>query len=521
MPQSSLAFTPWDWAVVAAYVLALALAGWWSSRGPIRTTDDYFLAGHRVPVWLVAISVLSTTQSAATFLGGPDYGYRGDYSYVASFFGALFAAFLVARFLIPRFYAMGAATVYELLDVRYGPRAKRAAAAMYLVGRVFASGARLYLAAIAISMMIFLELSPANIIISSFILLAFGLVFTFVGGLKSVIWSDLVQVIIYVGAAILTLIFLLSLIPASLPEIIAGLEQTPDGKDKLQLFNLSTSFAEPFSLLAIFTGVTLLYAGNFGLDQDTTQRLLACHDAKEGKRALYASVLIAIPVVALFVTIGQLLYVFYDRPDLMGAGQNVTRASEFSGEKITVFMSFILSQIPPGLRGLVTVGVIAAAAINSGINSMASVFIEDFYRPWRNRKSATTESHFLTASKIAMISMGLLMFGMSILCYYWQRYADTPLLEFALSVMTFAYSGLLGVYITAVFTKRGSEASVIAALAVGFLTILMFQPYMIDALGLPSDMKGISFPWQLCLGTALAFLTCMVGNRPALEKEPQ
>ena len=129
-------------------------------------------------------------------------------------------------------------------------------------------------------MMIFLELSPVNIVISSFILLAFGLIFTFVGGLKSVIWSDLVQVIIYVGAAILTLVFLLSLIPASAPEIWAGLAKTPEGTNKLQLFNMSTSLAEPFSLLAIFTGVTLLYAGNFGLDQDTTQRLLACHDAK-------------------------------------------------------------------------------------------------------------------------------------------------------------------------------------------------------------------------------------------------
>jgi solute:Na+ symporter, SSS family len=111
-----------------------------------------------------------------------------------------------------------------------------------------------------------------------------------------------------------------------------------------------------------------------------------------------------------------------------------------------------------------------------------------------------------------MIVMGILMFAMSVVCYFWQRYANTPLLEFALSVMTFAYSGLLGVYITAVFTQRGSQTSVLAALAVGFVTILMFQGYVIDALGLPVAMKAIAFPWQLCIGTALSTFVCLLGK---------
>src|SRR3954462_12664026 len=130
-------FTALDWGVVGAYVALLALAGWLATRRQ-RGAEDYFLAGHRVPVWLVAISVLSTTQSAATFLGAPDYGYRGDYSYLTSYIGPLIAASLIARFLIPRFYAEGVTTVYELLANRYDIRAMRAAGAMYLVGRIFA-----------------------------------------------------------------------------------------------------------------------------------------------------------------------------------------------------------------------------------------------------------------------------------------------------------------------------------------------------------------------------------------------
>jgi solute:Na+ symporter, SSS family len=464
-----ISFTPIDWAILGIYLAILTGTAIWSSRGTTTTTKDYFLAGNAMPAWLIAISVLSTTQSAATFLGGPDFGYRGDYTYLTSFAGALVAALIVSWVLLPRFYAIGATTVYELLEVRFGTLAKRAAGLFYLIGRVFAAGARLYMAAIAVAMVVFLRVEAGTISLAAFMLLALGIVFTFVGGLKSVVWSDLVQVVIYVGAAIFTLFFILNLIPSSLDQILAGLARPPEGPNKLNLVNTSLGLDQPFSLLAIFTGVVLLNIGNSGMDQDTTQRLLACENVGQARRSLVFSVLIAIPVVWLFVSIGQLLHVFYERPDLMGRGADA--AKEFQGEKITVFMSFILSQMPPGLRGLVTVGVIAAAAINSGLNAMASVIIEDFYRPWRERTATLSEHHYVRAGQWAMVGSGFALFGMSILCYYWQSATDMPLLEFALSVMTFAYAGLLGVYFTAVFTNRGSNASVVAALIVGFVTI--------------------------------------------------
>jgi solute:Na+ symporter, SSS family len=514
----TLAYTTLDWGVLAVYVALLALTAYLSSRVKALSAADYFLASRAVPNWLVAISVLSTTQSAATFLGGPDYGYRGDFSYVTSFLGSFLAAIAVAYILLPRFHALGVTTVYGLLENRFGAGPKKAAGAMYLVGRVFASGARLYLAAIAVSMMIFLDVSAQGIFVASLLLLIFGLVFTYVGGLKAVIWSDLVQVIIYVGAALFVLIFLWVSIPADSSAIVHALQNAPDGSDKTRFFNWSLSLADPFSMLAIVTGVMLLNAANFGMDQDTTQRLLACPSAAASSRALIGSVLLAVPVVFIFVAIGQLLHIFYQRPDLMVAGAGGAPAASFQGETITVFMAYILSQIPPGLRGLVTVGVIAAAAINSGINSMASVFIEDFYRPWRARRADLPEAHYLRAGRLAMVGMGVAIFAMSILCYYWQRYADTPLLEFALAVMTFAYSGLLGVYITAVFSQRGSPLSVYAALAVGFVTILLFQDYVIDVLGLPAGLKDVAFPYQLCLGTLLATLVCLAGRSAPLRR---
>jgi solute:Na+ symporter, SSS family len=512
-----LSFTPIDWAILGSYLFILTGTAIWSSRTQSTTTKDYFLASNAMPAWLIAISVLSTTQSAATFLGGPDFGYRGDYTYLTSFAGALVAALIVSWVLLPRFYAIGATTVYELLEVKFGVVAKRAAAIVYLIGRVFAAGARLYMAAIAVAMVVFLRVDAGTITLAAFMLLALGIVFTFVGGLKSVVWSDLVQVIIYVGAAIFTLFFILSLIPSSLDQILAGLANPPEGSNKLNLINASLGLDQPFSLLAIFTGVVLLNIGNSGLDQDTSQRLLACENVAQARQSLIVSVLIAIPVVWLFITIGQLLHVFYERPDLMG--KSGAAAKEFAGQKITIFMSFILSEMPPGLRGLVTVGVIAAAAINSGLNAMASVIIEDFYRPWRERTTTLPEAHFVRAGQIAMVASGFALFAMSIICYYWQTATDMPLLEFALSVMTFAYAGLLGVYFTAVFTHRGSVTSVIAALIMGFITIALMQPYSLAALGLTDVVGKIAFPFQLCIGTFVATLTCLLGKRVPVDPD--
>jgi hypothetical protein len=170
-------------------------------------------------------------------------------------------------------------------------------------------------------------------------------------------------------------------------EIWEGLRHAPGGVDKLRLFDWSLDWSKPFTVWAILTGLVLLNIGNAGLDQDTSQRFLACEDAKAGNRALYLSMWMTIPVVALFMAIGSLLYIFYERPDLMGA-QHASAMQGFSGEKITIFMAFILSEIPPGVRGLITVGVIAAAAINSGLISMSAVLVSDFYRPWKERHGA-------------------------------------------------------------------------------------------------------------------------------------
>ncbi len=514
-------FTGLDWVIVGGYLALLLGLGWLLSKQKSEDARDYFLGGNQMSYWVVAVSVLATSQSAATFLGGPDQGYRGDYTYVTANIGAIIAAIFVARLLVPKFYAMQASTVYELLGARYGTAAMKAAGGMYLVGRLLASGSRLYMAAIAVSMILYANIEADSIISAAFIMMALGFVITFMGGIRSVLWSDLVQFAIYIMAACTVLYFLWTEIPASGADILNGLDNAPNGQNRLTFFNLDVNFSQPFALISILTGLVLLNIGNFGLDQDTTQRLLTCENAQQGTRALFISVVVAVPVVWLFVSIGQLLHIFYDRPELMGNGLAGAVSGEFEGERITIFMHYILNEMPTGLRGLVTVGVIAAAVstINSGLNSMSSVIVQDFYRPWIETRTPRDEHHFVQAGRISMGVVGLGLFAMAVLCFYWQRYTDMALLDFALSVMVFAYSGLLGVYFAVVFTSRGSTTSVIFALAVGFVVTLVQQSYMVDVLGLPGAWKSLAFSWQLCIGTFAAFLACVAGNTSKSENK--
>lgn len=510
-----LPFSMADWLVIAAYLLLLVAGGWIFTPRNTASAHDYFLAGGNVPAWLAAISVLSATQSAATFLGGPDYGYHGDLTYLSGNIGGLLGAIFVAHVLIPRFYAIRATTAYELLTLRFSETATRWAGGMFLIGRVFAGGARVYLAAIALAMVITGSVSATGIVIAAALLIVASVLFTFIGGLKSVLWNDLIQFVVYLGSAIAVIIFLRLSIPASTGEIVEALAHTPEGVNKLRLFDLSLDLSRPFSLLAIVTGLALLYIANAGMDQDTTQRLLSCKDARTGARSLYLSVLATVPVVGMFIVIGLLLYIFYDRPDLMG-GTTAVASNAFGGEKISIFMHYILTQLPGGLRGLVTIGICAAAVAttNSALNAMSSVLVQDFYRPWRDRRGAVDERHFVQAGRAGMGVIGLAMFVMAVASYYWQRYSNMGLLEFALQVMVFTYAGILGVYFTALFTRRGTTGSVIAALLIGFATIVLLQPGIARAIGLPAMLSALSFPFQLCIGTLIAFAVCAAPASP-------
>jgi SSS family transporter len=505
-----------DILVFGIYLLVLLCSGYFLNKRS-NNTSDYFLGGNTMSVWAVSISVLATAQSAATFLGGPDQGYRGNLTYIAVNIGSVIAALFVAKFLLPRFYALKAFTVYELLGSRFGSNTKYQASTVYLFGRLFASGARLFMAAIAVSMILFGNVEASSVAVA---VLSIGLVYTVYGGIRTVIYSDVIQCIVYISAALLVLWHLYNVIPLTLPEMINVLEEPGNGESsKLTLMDFSLDFtsAGVFNFWSIMTGFVLLNIGAFGLDQDVTQRMLTCKDSKSASKALISSVLLGVPVVLIFVFIGLLLFIFYQRPDIMSQSLDGRPVPEFEGQTVTIFMYYVLTSLPNGIKAVVTIGIVAAAlsTLNSGLNSMSSVAIQDIYKGWMHRNSTKTEPQLVTAGRWCMVLVAALLSIVAMLCFYWQQYSDTPLLAFALNVMVFSYSGLLGVYFTTLFTERGNQSTVLAALIIGFLVPVLMQPY-IQTLYLPASWQfDLAFTWQLIIGTTISTLICMAGNSKA------
>jgi len=331
--------------------------------------------------------------------------------------------------------------------------------------------------------------------------------YTYFGGVRSIIFGDVIQAVTYIGAGIAVLSYLYFSLNADISTIIHTLAT----EGKLTLVDLRPDFSSSanFSLWGLLSGWLLLNIAAYGLDQDMTQRVLSCKDAKEGERSLILSIVFTIPVVLLFLAIGLLLYLHYQHPEFTSV-TNGSPEQLFQGEKITIFMYYILNEMPEGLRGLVTVGAIAAAlsSTNSVLGAMSSVAIEDIYRPWRLKQAFMDEKHFVKAARMAVVVFALLLSIMAMVSFYWQRYSDLPLLSFALGVMAFAYTGLLGVFFSAIFTRRGNAQTIIPALVGGFVTVLILQPYI---LGYVTAFK-LGFAWQILLGALVSFLIMQSGS---------
>ncbi len=485
----SSAFSSLDWLVFIAYFAILGISSYILSQKKINTSREYFISANSMPMLGVAISVLATSQSAATFLGAPEYSYLHDLTFIGFYFSALLAVIFVAYVLIPKFYAMKAVTVYELLETRYGESAKKQAGIMFLLGRILASGARLYIGSLAIAMILFGNIEFISVAVSIAILIVGALGYTYFGGIRSVILSDIIQAVTYIGAGIAVFVFLYHSLQNT--EIL----QTLNEANKLKIFD--TSLDGKFSIVGLLSGWLLLNIAAFGLDQDMTQRVLSCKNKNEATKALIVSILLTIPVVVLFLAIGLLLYLFYMQGDVV---------QSFDGKNITIFMYYILNEMPQGLKGLVTVGAIAAAlsSTNSVLGAMASVAIEDLYKPWKLQHSHADEKHFIKASRIAVLLFALLLSLMAVVSYFWQNYSNLPLISFALGVMAFAYTGLLGVFFSAIFTSRGNSTTVFLSLLGGFISVLALQPYTFGI--------NIGFSWQIVIGTIISFTIMQFGR---------
>ncbi len=513
-------FTAVDWIVVAAYLGAVVGLGLSWSRVQ-SGKGEFFLARRSIPMWAAALSVLATAQSAATILGVPEKSFTGDLTYLSGLLGSLIAVVIAARFFVPAYYRHGVTSIYELLGREFGPSSQGAASAMFMVGRALSDGARLYMAAIPLALVAFGHVAPAALIPSIVIIMIATAAYTLAGGIRAVIWTDVLQAGVYVGAVVVAVVLLLRWIPLGPGDLVEALRRTGDGA-KLKVvdaaFDLTDRemLARPFNLWAVLLGLSLLNLAAFGTDQDLVQRMLTCRDAARGGWSLVVSYVMSWPVVALLLLVGLLLHVYYNRPDIMtGTGAAAGGAVTDSRD---VFVKFIMERMPAGLRGLMVAGILAAAmsTLSSALNAMSSTTVADFYRRFAGGAGEAVARRELTVSRAAVAGWAAVLALVACFCAWWQQHSGLQLVDFALNVMVFAYSGMLAVFLAAIFTRRGNSRSAIAALVTGFSCVLLMQGAAWDTWA-PQAWRGVrpAFGWQMLVATTAAFAVCCLGKRKA------
>ncbi len=507
-------FAALDWAVLLTYLAGMLFVGLYFARRQ-KSLAEFFLASRSVPVWAASLAIVATSVSAVTFLGAPEDAYRGNLTYLSLNIAALIAVVVVAVLFIPAFYGNHAATIYQLIGDRLGPGAQRATSAAFMGGRLLASGARLYVAAIPLSLLWYGDLEPGHLYRAILVITLIATLYTVSGGIHAVIWTEVPQAILFFAAAVAALVLLWMRIDLPASEMLAALREAKasDGSSKLTMLDTRWDPMLAFSLPSALLGFTLFNMAVYGADHDLAQRMLTCKTAVRGAWSAILSNIIGFVVALLFLAIGLLLFLYYQRPDL---AQNAPAAPPDDSRQI--FLHFILTEIPSGLRGLMIAGVVAAAmsSLASSLSAMSSTLVCDFYKPLRPNRP---ERDYVRASRAAVLLWSVLLAAVACFCVAWQQASNESLLQFAIGVMIFAYAGLLAVFLTALLTRRGNAASAAAALLVGALVVAALK--FPNAFHLPERVLGLplrlSSGYQMLVATALAWLVCVSGRRPHSE----
>lgn len=462
---------PLDLAVIVVYFIAVLAAGLLLA-GRQRDAADYFLGRRGLPWWAIMLSIVATETSALTVISVPGIAARGDLTFLQLSFGYLVGRIGVAALLLPGYFDGSQETAYQRLERRFGPLARRVASAAFLITRALGDGVRVFATAIPLAIITNWSV-PAGI-------LAVGVVtilYTWVGGLRAVVWVDVVQLGFYVLGGVATIAIALQLADG-------GLAAAWDA-GKLRVVNPSLSFSATYTLWGGLIGGALLSAASHGTDHLIVQRLLAARDLPDARKALIGSGVFVITQFALFLFVGTTLW-------LAGADRAGMAAD-------AIYPTFVVERLPTGLAGLVVAAILAAAmsTVASSLNSLASASTHDFYAPLARRSDP---EHLLKVGRGMTLFWAAILVGGAMLF----RSRETPVVVLALSIASITYGGLLGSYLLGGFWARARQRDVI-------LAILVAVAFMIPVvLGFPRRwLPGLAWPWYVPLGTAVTVLVGM------------
>jgi len=462
-----MGFNRIDGLIVVVYLIAITLFGI-HFRKKQQSIHTYFLGGKTIPAWALSLSIVATETSTLTVIGTPGIAFGGNLSFLQLVLGYLVGRVFISLVLIPAYFKGELYTAYELMQRRFGSRIKHATASMFLITRALAEGVRV----LAIATVVSVVLGTGDIW-SILIISGLTLIYTFEGGLTAVIWTDVVQLFIYIVGTLVAFFVILGLIPGGWQGVLANSGQ------KLAIWNFSTNLAVPYTFWAGIIGGAFLNTASHGVDQLIVQRLLAAKNERDSKVALLSSGLVILFQFTLFLIIGVMLYSFYQ--------YNPQEPVPLMRDRI--FPTFVVQYLPHGVSGLMIAAILAAAMANlsSAINSLASTTVVDFYRPLFT-KGVTTQSE-LRLSRWITVLWGLVLVFLAILSRGVQS-----VLEAGLTIASITYGSMVGVFLLGVLTRRANERGSILGMAAGLLSMLAVWHF-----------STIAFTWYVLIGSVITF----------------
>jgi SSS family transporter len=502
--------SPWDVAVVALYIGGTTLLGVWFARKQ-RDLRTYFVGDRDVSWWLVLVSIVATETSTVTFLSVPGLAFRpgGDYTFLQLAFGYLIGRAVVAWLLLPQYLRGELYSAYELLRTRFSPAVQRTASALFLATRTVADGLRLFLTGLLLQ-----QFTGWDIETSILVMGLTTIAYTFLGGMQAVIWTDLIQFVIYIAGAVVAGLLLVDRLPGGWEDLTAAGREA----GKFRLYDLSGDPTKPYTLWAGLLGGAVFTMASHGADQLMVQRYLCSRSLGQARLALVLSGVVVLLQFALFLTIGVGLAALH-RYGLLPLPPG-TRNDE-------VFGTFIVRYLPTGLVGLVVAAVLAAAmsTLSSSLNSSANAFMTDFYRPLRRggdlRRDLLVSRGMTLVWGVAQMAVALAALRVA---------TERSLIDQVLSVAGFTTGMVLGLFLLGSLRRPVGSRAALVGLVVGLLAVLAvyFSPQWSRVVwpdppaagdaasggGLVRVLHaGLAWPWFAPIGTCVTVAVALLVNR--------
>jgi SSS family transporter len=465
---------PLDLAVIAIYLIASAWLGLRLS-GRQQDLKGYFLGNRDLPWWAVCRSVVATETSALTVISVPTVAYLGDLTFIQVAVGYLLGRIVVAFVLLPRYYRGEMATAYSYLGARFGRGMQGTASVAFLFTRLLADGVRLFAAAIPMKVI----LDGFGFDLSFFAIIAVlgvvTIVYTFIGGIRAVVWVDVLQMLIYVLGGGVALAFIVAEVDTSFWAAAAEA-----GKTRILDFT-SSPVSAPYAFVTAVLGGALLSTASHGADQIIVQRLLACRTLRDAQKAVIGSAVVVFVQFALFLTVGLGLWSYYEQqtPEQLGLQ---------TGDQI--FPTFIVEGLPTGISGLLLAGIMASAmsTLSSSLSALSSSTMSDLYEKFTHR--TLSDEQGLRLGRLFTLGWGLVFIGSAALF----TGTDNPVVELGLSVAGLTYGGLLGSFFLGLAVRRARQTDAIAGFAVAVATMSYLFLFQRELVG---------FTWYTAIGVVI------------------